>query len=316
MNKPSPRKCSARRLNRRRFLWQTAVGLGVSGRLPYWVAGGAGSSFDPMQRVAMTTVTFRARFAQTRIPGHPPEPELTLLEVPEFYADRFHVHNLEFWSLHFESQSDGYIQDLRDRIGRAQARLVNIQIDEPYNLAAEDASEREAARKLVRQWIDLGVSLGAQSVRANTGNGDIQVCIESFRELLPYARDRGILLLTENHGGLSSDPDHLVRIHRAVGPDGFQLLPDFGNFPDAIRYEGLRKILPYAKHLISAKTFALNADWEHPAFDFDRCMRIARESGFPGYYSAEHYDSKATPTDYEKVADWMIKHIVANLARG
>src|SRR5688500_11192820 len=70
----------------------------------------AGPSFlnavarDKMDRIALGTVTFRYRFKQTK----PKEietikNELTLLDVPAYYRDKFKVSNLEFWSNHFES---------------------------------------------------------------------------------------------------------------------------------------------------------------------------------------------------------------------
>ena len=163
-----------------------------------------------MKRIALGTVTFRARFAQTRIKNHPPVEELKLLDVPEYYADRFKVHNLEFWSLHFASTEPAYVAHLKERIKKAKSRLINVQIDQRYNLAEKNESRRQQSVALVKRWLDTAVALGAQSARANTGAGDINACIRSFKELTAYAKQKGILLLTENHGGLSSDPDKLV----------------------------------------------------------------------------------------------------------
>jgi sugar phosphate isomerase/epimerase len=266
-----------------------------------------------MKRVAMTTVTFRARFAQTRIKNHPPVGELMLIDVPEYYADRFKVHHLEFWSRHFESRDPDYLKRLARRIRRAKSTLINIQIDEPYNLSSTDEEGRQKSLAFVKGWIDTAVSLGAKSARANTGRGDIEACIRSFKEIDRYSKEKGILLLTENHGGLSSDPDMLLRLVEAVGGDNFEILPDFGNFNANVQMEGLRKILPFAKHLISAKAMQFDDKFQHTAYDFDRCVRLSESMGFAGYYSAEYYDGRGRPVDYEKVADWMLEHIKANL---
>ena len=80
-----------------------------------------------------------------------------------------------------------------------------------------------------------------------------------------------------------------------------------------IQMGALKKILPFGKHLISAKAKQFDEDWNHTAYDFDKCMKLAQSAGFPGYYSAEYYDGRHKPVDYEKVADWMIEHIKANL---
>lgn len=273
----------------------------------------AAQAKDPMKRVGMSSVTFRARFKQTRIEKHPPISELKLVDVPGYFADRFKVHNVEFWSRHFESQSPAYLQELKKQVAKGKSILINVQIDEPYNLADPSEEGRQKSVSLFKAWIDSAVSLGSMSVRANTGSGSADSCIRSFKEIEKYARQKGILLLVENHGGLSSDPDALIQVAKAVGSENLEILPDYGNFAPEIRYEGLKAILPYAKHLISAKTHQFDEKGQHTDFDFDRCMRMAQASGFPGYYSAEYYDGQGKPVDYERVTDWMIERIKANL---
>jgi len=300
------------KINRRTFL-RTSGAVIVSGiTAPYIVMA---KPTNPMERIAMTTVIFRARFAQTQIKGHPSSDELTLLDVPQYYADRFGVHNVEFWSRHFESRDPGYLEELKKCIGQTKSVLINIQIDDRYNLADANEESRQKSITLVKSWIDAAATLGAKSVRANTGRGEIDACIRSFKSLDKYAKEKGILLLIENHGGLSSDPDNLIQILKAVQSDNLEILPDLGNFPTESQTEGLEKILPYAKHLISAKAKEFDENWNHTAYDFDKCMQLAESAGFPGYYSAEYYDGRGKPIDYEKVADWMLEHIRANLQK-
>ena len=271
---------------------------------------------SPMDRVGMATSTFRAWFDQTRIKDHPPTRTLTLLGVPEFYADRFKCHNLEFWSKHFESQTPSYVAELKRRIQAAKSKLINIQIDSRYELGSPDEVFRRKSLDLVKSWIDTAAAAGARSVRANTGNGSPDRCIESYRELKQYAKDKKVLLLTENHAGISMELEILLRILREVGADNFEVTPDFGNLSSQTRYTDLRKILPYAKHIISAKATEIGEDGSHAEFDFDKCMTIAQAAGFPGYYSAENWAPNSKRTDYENIADWMVQHIVAGLSRG
>ena len=268
---------------------------------------------DPMKRIGMSSVTFRARFRQTKIKNHTLIAELKLVDVPEYFADRFKVHNVEFWSRHFESQSPAYLQGLKKRVAETKSILINVQIDEAYNLADSREEARQKSVAFFKTWIDSAVALGSQSIRANTGSGSVDSCIRSFRELEGYARQKGILLLVENHGGVSSDPEALIQVVKAVGSKNLEILPDYGNFSPQIRYKGLKAILPYAKHLISAKTHQFDENGRHTDFDFDRCMRMAQAAGFPGYYSAEYYDGHGKPVDYEKVTDWMIEHIKGSL---
>lgn len=268
----------------------------------------------PMDRVAMTTTTFHAWFEQTREKDQPSTRTLTLLGVPEYYADRFKCHNLEFWSKHFESQAPSYLAELKRKTQAAKSQLINIQVDGSYELANPEESVRRKGIDFVKSWIDTAADVGAPSVRANTGNGAPDRCIMSYRELKEYAKKKRVLLLTENHGGISMKPETLLLILKEVGCDNFEVTPDFGNLPSKTRYTDLKNLLPYAKHIISAKATEIGEDGTHAEFDFDRCMKIAQEAGFPGYYSAEYWAPKSKRTDYENVADWMLRHIRAGLA--
>ncbi len=267
-------------------------------------------------QVAMTTTTFTPWFEQTRPKGSTPSRSLTLLEVPDYFAARFQCHNLEFWSKHFASQTPAYLSDLKRKVREAKSVLINIQIDEAHNLADTDDAGRRKSIDLVTSWIDTAAALGSRSIRANAGTGSVERSIDSYRELKAYAAAKKVLLLTENHGGLSMNIDHLLRVLNEVGKENFELITDFGNFARETQYADLQRILPYSRHLISAKATEILEDGTHPGFDFDRCMRLARESGFRGYYSAEYWAPKAKRTDYENIADWMLLHIKAGLAKG
>ena len=79
---------------------------------------------------------------------------LKALDFPEMIADRYHVHNLEIVSPHFESSEPSYIRELKARLERAHSHLVNIPIDydelwEKPALSAPDSKEREKAVKQI-----------------------------------------------------------------------------------------------------------------------------------------------------------------------
>src|SRR5687767_9918155 len=109
-------------MNRRAFIMKTS-GLLIS----VWVLPSYMPAFkNKMDRIAMGTVLFRYRFKQTK----PREMEslrneLTLLDIPAFYKDRFNISRLEFWSNHFESLEPTYINELKRRIKASRAKLVN-----------------------------------------------------------------------------------------------------------------------------------------------------------------------------------------------
>lgn len=295
-------------MNRRTFLQLGGAALASSIYLPDVVWAGPK---NPMKRIGLTTVTFRGRFRATRFKDLPVGRELTLRQVPEFFADRFKLHNLEFWSRHFESKSASYLKDLRKAVAKTRSTLINIQLDEPESLqmANADEAKRQKTLSCAKEWLDICTSVGSKAIRVNTGAGSMETCIRSFKEINQYAVKKGVTLLVENHGGLSSNPENLVRIIKEVGGDNIRSLPDFGNYPPDKRYGGLKKIMPHA-YQISAKAMAFNEKMEHISYDLRRCMKIAKEGGFKGIYSIEQWEGKTRPLDYyEKVTDWMIEFI-------
>lgn len=268
---------------------------------------------NPMDRIGMSTVTFRRRFVQTRPDdASPATPTLTLLDVPAFFRDRFGVRNIEFWSPHFESIEPAYLAELRRRIEAAGARLINVQMDEPYNLAQADETARAADLELVLRWVDAAAALGSEAIRVNPGQGDLETSIASLRAVDARAREHGLVFMTENHFGIEMDPAVHLQIVDAVG-ENCHTLPDFGNYDDEVRYEALRTIMPRA-YQVSAKAAAFNAAGEHISYDYDRCMTIAAKSGFEGIYSVEQWSSEGNPEDDAAVADWLIERTAAHLA--
>lgn len=298
-------------MNRRSFIVRTS-GLALS----VWILPSFMPAFDnKMDRIAMGTVLFRYRFKQTK----PKEiaaisNELTLLEVPAYYKKRFGLNQLEFWSNHFESLEPDYLQQLKEKMRAAKARLVNVQVDSPYDLANNDDAARQQSVQHVKGWIDAAAALGSDCVRVNPGshNGDVEQSILSMKEINRYAKSKKLVLLTENHFGIEMNTDVHLRINKEAGPDNIYTLPDFGNYPKKSMFGSLEKILPYA-YLISAKVVDFNSHLEHTSYDFDQCVRMAEKAGFKGIYSVEQWSPNYQPLDYEKVGDWLIDHVKKNI---
>lgn len=267
-------------------------------------------------RVGLGTVSLRNRFEQTKPAGAVLQNPLTLLDVPAYYRQRFAVRRLEFWSKHFESLEPAYLQQLRKRIKHAGAQLINIQVDENYDLANTDEAKRQQGLELVRKWIDAAALLGTRAIRINPGRtgGSVEQSIASMREVNRYCQSKRLPLLTENHFGIEMDPDIHLRIREGAGPRNVYTLPDFGNYPPESMWESLAKILPYA-YVVSAKAVDFDAQGTHLSYDFDRCLRMCEDAGFKGIYLVEQWSRKDQPIDAEKIADWMLAR-TRNFLRG
>ncbi len=276
-----------------------------------------------LKRIGCTTVCLRNRFPKTRPKGYSGgESLLSLLQIPDLFAEKLGVHNVELWSRHFEQTSLKYCAKLRAAAEKAGSKIVNIQMDEPgYNLSATDPAQRKKGVELVKQWMEMAAACGAGSLRANTGGSaqapvNLAITGDSFRQLAQHGEKIGVKILIENHGGLSSKPKNIVAIIKAVDSPWCRSLPDFRNMPVRFkqqqRDEFLKQLYPYA-HLISAKGMDFDKKGRHLTYDIGACVRTAEACGVTGIYSAEQWSPNPCPVDAFTAARAIIKAIVDNL---
>lgn len=117
-------------------------------------------------------------------------------------------------------------------------------------------------------------------------------CIDALRRCVPAARDHGVVMALENHWGLTSSAEGVLRIVEAVDSPWLQVLADTGNFPDR-PYEQLEMLAPHTI-LVSAKTYYGGGEWYSLDLDYDRIAQIFRDADFQGYVTLE-FEGKDDP---------------------
>jgi sugar phosphate isomerase/epimerase len=281
---------------------------------------------NKMDRLAMGTLLWRSQFRQTRpkdvtVTGE----ELTIMDLPKHHSEKFGIRKLEFWSENIESFDPAYTAAVKEQIKKYNCELLDIQFDsspfdkEGYDLASTDEAKRTAGVAHVKRWMDGAAQFGTKCVRVNPGRpgGSVDQSIRSFRELLPYAHGKGLIIITANHFGIETDPDKHVAIVK--GAPGIYTEPDFGNYngaPDM--YDSLAKIIPYA-YIVSAKVvdFKRDADGslQHISYDFDKCVQLSENLGFKGTYMVAQWSGKWPSPDItnDDIANWTIQHLKANI---
>lgn len=293
-------------MKRREFNKKLGLGIAATTMLPFQAF--PFNSSNSLDRIAMSTVNFRERFHQTRSKDLREEYDaLTLLEIPKYFSERFSLKNVEFWSKHFESTDKDYLEELKEAIQKQKSTLINIQLDESYQIGATDETERMESLALVLKWVEVAKTLGSGGIRVNPGNGNPKFAIEALKIINDAAKKTGLILMVENHFGMEMNPNLHLKIIKEVGGNCYSL-PDFGNYSDENRYESLRKIMPLA-YQISAKTIAFDDKMNHLSFDFDQCMQIAKENEFKGIYSVEQWSRETVTGREEAIADWMIEKV-------
>ena len=297
-------------MKRRKFIRNSGVAAGALLAAPSFFTACSGK--DSMARIGLTTVVFRNRFLSTN-----PDASgdlLTLETVPEYFQDRFGIYQPEFWSEHFESTEPSYLKELKKALDKSHSTLINIQVDTPgKDMSDPETGKSDLAVKEIKEWIDVGSSLGAKMIRGSFMQHSLDEGIKSTRVLVKYAASKGITFLSENHFDLMSFPENHVKVAQEVDDKNFGLLADFGNYPESTdKYKALEMIAPYTR-LVSAKTHGFDENYEHIGFDFDKCVRIMEEGGFKGIYSLEQWENGLPDYDFEKIVDWMIGHVKANV---
>ena len=311
-------------MKRREFLRQSGLVLATSA---VWSSSRVRAeerskpSAEKMKRIGCTTVCFRTRFPRTRPKGYrESEPELSLLDIPNLFAEKLGVHNVELWSLHFAEQSSAYCSKIRRAMEKAGSTLCNIQMDEPgYNLSHPSEAERRKSVRLCKDWMDRAAECGATSMRANTGGARkgspfvLNDTADSYALLAEHGRKIGVKILIENHGGFSVSPERVVSIVKAVDSPWCRTLPDFGNMPKGFsqrqREEFLDKMFSFA-HLVSAKGIEFDAQYHHTTYDIGRCVQLGESRGFQGIYSVEQWSPTYIPSDPFQA----VRSIIADLA--
>ncbi len=210
-------------------------------------------------------------------------------EFPKVVEDRFGISGIEICQAHLKDASGAALEKLRSAIASRGCIHYSFPID-VGDVSQADEDSREKDLKAIEGWMEIAGQLDAKNVRVNVGRSaradELSVTVGSFRRLAAKAEQLRMGLLIENHGGVSGDPEFVVGLVKELGVSNVGTCPDFGNFPEGIRYAGLEALMPYARH-VHAKTYDFDESGNHPAFDVGRCIEIVRRSGYEGAYSIE-----------------------------
>lgn len=182
-----------------------------------------------------------------------------------------------------------------------------IMVDGQGDIANMDEAARKAAVENHYKWVDAAAALGCHSIRVNlNGTQDpaewVPASVAGLTQLATYAKDKGINVIIENHGGPSSNAKLLAEVMEKVGMDNVGTLPDFGNFcikreagdyyeskcvEEYDRYKGVEELMPYAKG-VSGKSYDFDEEGNETTIDFARMIKIMEDAGYSGYIDVEY----------------------------
>ena len=156
----------------------------------------------------------------------------------------------------------------------------------------------------------------APIVRINLGTtGDIerdktigvQRCIEAFNKLIPLAKELGIKITIENHGGVSKTADMILDVIKGTDPHWVGSCLDFGNWADDVRYSESEKLVPYAYH-VHAKTHEFNEQGEDINKDYKRLLQMLKDADYKRAVSIEYEGPDDQIEGVKKTRDLILKY--------
>src|SRR5262245_47293856 len=208
-----------------------------------------------------------------------------------------------------DDETPAYVNSLKQLAFRRGLSLPMLSIHQDF--VSPDAAERQEAVDHTKKCIALAARLGIPAIRLNSGRwntiksfddlmkvkGDeppiqgytdedaFKWCVDGIKACLPDAEAAGVVLALENHWGLSTKVENLLRIHKDVGSPWLGINLDTGNWPGD-PYEGIERLAPYAT-IVQAKTYYGGGVWYTLDLDYPRIAKILKNAGFKGWVSLE-----------------------------
>jgi sugar phosphate isomerase/epimerase len=260
-----------------------------------------GTSLPAMGRTSTKTTPskampprFQLSLAQWSLHRTLQQGKLSHLDFPQYTKKTFGIHAVEYVNSFFAKPATdkNYLKELKTRTANEGIRNVLIMCDGEGELGAQKKEERNKAVNNHKKWVEAAQFLGCHSIRVNAagpGNREelAKQVADGLNSLSRFAKGFGIHVLVENHGGLSSDGAWLAGVMKSVCLSNCGTLPDFGNFGDYDRYQGIKDLIPFAKG-VSAKSYDFDKDGNETSTDFFKAMQIVAASKYKGYIGIEY----------------------------
>jgi sugar phosphate isomerase/epimerase len=250
---------------------------------------------------------------------------LANLDFPGVTRNEYGLDAVEYVNQLWADKQAGasYVKDLKQRCDDHGVKSLLIMCDDEGDLGDPSDAARTQAVENHYKWVEAAKALGCHSIRVNarsTGTADEQAkrAADGLRRLTEFAAQHDINVIVENHGGLSSNGEWLVRVIRAVDHPRCGILPDFGNFritDDEIydRYKGVAEFMPFAK-AVSAKANDFDDEGNETGTDYERMMRIVLDAGYRGYVGIEYEGDNLSEPDGIRATKALLEGVRMRLA--
>ena len=243
---------------------------------------------------------FRISLAQWSLHRTLQSGKLDHLDFAKVTRQDYGLDAVEYVNSFFKTRATdaAYLAEMNKRAKDHGVYQHLIMCDGEGRLGDPDPVKRREAVNNHKKWLDAAKTLGCVSIRVNAASDGTfeeqqKLAADGLRQLTELGDAVGINVIVENHGGLSSNGQWLAGVMKMVGHKRCGTLPDFGNFYEYDRYQGVADLMPFAK-AVSAKSHDFDAEGNESAKDYRRLMTTVIDAGYRSWVGIE-YEGERLP---------------------
>jgi sugar phosphate isomerase/epimerase len=273
-----------------------------------------------LARVAIMTYSFDRIL---RMPGRADDPARTLdfFDVPQMFADKYGVRNVEVQHNHFASTETAFFKDFLAKVAAAKSKITNINLEfGNMSISAADPVLRAQAIDLTKRWIDHAVTLGSPRVMVNQGTPTPEnrdAAIAALKIMGDYGKSKNVMVSMEPRGSgggtrggappaeppaVPPPPPYLL-LTEIIKGSGTYANVDIGNFGDQeTQHAGIRAMFPFTVGNTHVKL--------NPArYDLPAALALVKSLGYTGLFSIEGSTQGDPYDNVQKIYDVLVANI-------
>jgi sugar phosphate isomerase/epimerase/outer membrane protein assembly factor BamB len=207
------------------------------------------------------------------------------------------------------------IRELKQRAARHGLGICAVAVENNFYRATPAEIEKERAHLV--EYLDIACFLGAPLLRVNTcpyGKNlpasiipkgvthemAFDAAVKTFRSVMMLAQEKGVVLVLENHGGISRTSGDQLKLLKAVNSEWFRINLDTGNYyadpmagtdPFENFLDATDRLAPFLA-FCHAKIWDVTDDLREPTLDYDAFFARLRKHNYRGPVSIEYMGRK------------------------
>jgi sugar phosphate isomerase/epimerase len=266
--------------------------------MAFSAAGGAvpSSAIEPIQRTGAARVKFSLAAYSFRGLLTGTKPKMTLHDFVDDCA-KMPLEAAELTSYYFPKEVTGaYLAALKQHCFRQGLDVSGTAVGNDFCHGPGEARDRQIAS--VRRWVEHAAALGAPVIRIFSGSRRPtqseaeahRLAVAGIEQCCEYAGKHGVTLALENHGGLTSTVEGMLKLIHDVKSSALGVNMDTGNFHSTDVYADLERIAPYSVN-VQVKVAVRSAGGRKQPADYARIAKILKRAGYRGYVALEFEES-------------------------